>query len=98
VVVVVLAFFLARPPSDHDHDTITGSIADPAGAVVPNAAVEIRNVKVGAVYQAGRRSRHSPTTATRKLTLDYGLRSNSRLICAMATVITAFSRLRHPIL
>jgi len=44
--------------------TITGPIADPAGTVVPNAAVDIRNVKAGAVYQAGCRSRHSPTTAT----------------------------------
>ena len=73
---VVLAF-PARPPSDYD--TITGPIANPAGTVVPNAAVEIRNEKAGAVYQAGRRSRQ-PTTATRNLRLDDGLRSNSRLI------------------
>src|SRR6516162_5987319 len=39
--------------SQSDRGTITGTIADPAGAVVPNAAVEIRNVETGAVYQAG---------------------------------------------
>ncbi len=42
---------LAWPQSDRG--TITGTIADPAGAVVANAAVEIRNVDTGAVYQAG---------------------------------------------
>jgi hypothetical protein len=39
--------------SQSDRGTITGTIADPAGAVVPNAAVQIRNVETGAVYQAG---------------------------------------------
>jgi hypothetical protein len=39
--------------SQSDRGTITGTIADPAGAVVPIAAVEIRNVETGAVYQAG---------------------------------------------
>lgn len=36
---------------------INGPIADRAGAVVPNVAVEIRNAETGAVYQAGRRRR-----------------------------------------
>jgi Carboxypeptidase regulatory-like domain len=36
-----------------DRGTITGTIADPAGAVVPNAPVEAKNVDTGAVYQAG---------------------------------------------
>src|SRR5690242_21460611 len=39
--------------SQSDRGTITGTIADPAGAVIANAAVEIRNVETGAVYQAG---------------------------------------------
>src|ERR1700680_4081528 len=34
-----------------DRGTITGTVADPAGAVVANAAVEVRNVQTGAVYQ-----------------------------------------------
>jgi Carboxypeptidase regulatory-like domain len=36
-----------------DRGTITGTIADPAGAVVANAAIEVRNVEVGAQYQVG---------------------------------------------
>src|SRR5579859_5574310 len=35
-----------------DRGTITGTIADPAGAVVANAPVEARNVETGAVYPA----------------------------------------------
>jgi hypothetical protein len=35
-----------------DRGTITGTIADPSGAVVANAPVEARNVETGAVYQA----------------------------------------------
>ncbi len=33
-----------------DRGTITGTIADPAGAVVANAAIEARNVETGSVY------------------------------------------------
>src|ERR1700716_1463116 len=36
-----------------DRGTITGTIADPAGAVVASASLEARNVETGAVYQAG---------------------------------------------
>ncbi|MBV8844477.1 MAG: TonB-dependent receptor [Bryobacterales bacterium] len=35
-----------------DRGTITGTITDPAGAVVANAAVEAKNVGTGAVYSA----------------------------------------------
>ena len=35
-----------------DRGTITGTIADPAGAVVASAPIAIRNVDTGAVYQA----------------------------------------------
>jgi len=34
-----------------DRGTITGTVADPANAVVANAAIEVRNVQTGAVYQ-----------------------------------------------
>jgi len=37
--------------SQSDRGTITGTISDPAGAVVAGAAVEARNVANGAVYQ-----------------------------------------------
>jgi hypothetical protein len=36
-----------------DNGTITGTISDPAGAVVPGAAIEVRNVETGANYQVG---------------------------------------------
>src|SRR5687767_636334 len=34
-----------------DRGTITGTISDSAGAVVPGAAVQLRNVLTGAVYE-----------------------------------------------
>src|SRR5579859_5260506 len=36
-----------------DRGTITGTIADPAGAVVAGAPVEVRNAETGATYQVG---------------------------------------------
>src|SRR5215471_3400536 len=36
-----------------DRGTITGTVSDPAGAVVAGAPVVIRNIENGAVYQAG---------------------------------------------
>jgi hypothetical protein len=45
-----------------DRGTITGTVSDPAGAVVAGAPVEIRNVENGAVYRAG-------TSATGNYTL-----------------------------
>ena len=38
--------------SQSDRGTITGTITDPAGAVVASAPIDIRNVDNGAVYQA----------------------------------------------
>jgi len=35
-----------------DRGTITGTVADPAGAIVPNAPIEARNSETGAVFQA----------------------------------------------
>ena len=35
-----------------DRGTLTGVIADPAGAVIPNAAIELRGVETGTVYPA----------------------------------------------
>jgi hypothetical protein len=42
--------------------TITGTISDPAGAVVANAPIQLRNLETGAIYQAG-------TSATGNYTL-----------------------------
>ena len=36
-----------------DRGTITGTVSDPAGAVVAAAAVEARNTATGALYTAG---------------------------------------------
>src|SRR5450755_1676832 len=35
-----------------DRGTITGTVADPAGAVVPSAPIEAKNTETGAVFQA----------------------------------------------
>jgi hypothetical protein len=35
-----------------DRGTITGTVADPVGAVVANAAIEARNLETGATYDA----------------------------------------------
>src|SRR5215472_3327722 len=37
--------------SQSDRGTITGTVVDPVNAVVANAAIEVRNVETGAVYQ-----------------------------------------------
>src|SRR4029434_4385795 len=36
-----------------DRGTITGTVADTTGAVIPGVAIEAKNVQTGAVYQAG---------------------------------------------
>ncbi len=45
-----------------DRGTITGTIADPAGAMIPNASIEAQNTQTGAMYQ-------TVTTATGNYTL-----------------------------
>ncbi len=45
-----------------DRGTITGTISDPAGAVIPGATIEVKNIQTGAVYQAA-------STATGNYTL-----------------------------
>jgi len=49
-VCLFLAATLAFAQSDRG--TITGTVGDPAGAVVAGAPIEARNVETGAVYQA----------------------------------------------
>src|ERR1700681_3642291 len=47
-----IAFTLAMF-GQSDRGTITGTVSDPAGAVVANVPIEARNAETGAVYQAG---------------------------------------------
>src|SRR5579871_4886200 len=46
---LVSAFLFAQS----DRGTITGTISDPAGAVVANAMIEAKHVETGTTYQAG---------------------------------------------
>ena len=48
--------------SQTDHGTITGTVSDPAKAVVPNAVVVAKNSETGAIYQ-------TVTTATGNFTV-----------------------------
>jgi len=62
---LVVSFLLvsAAALAQSDRGTITGTVADPGGAVVATAPVEIRNTDNGAVYQAA-------TSATGNYTLS----------------------------
>jgi hypothetical protein len=47
-----LSFLAVAAFAQTDRGTITGTISDPAGAVVPNAPIEAKNVATDAVYTA----------------------------------------------
>src|SRR6202042_2988519 len=49
---VALSLFALAAFAQTDRGTITGTITDPAGAVIANAPIEARNVNTGAVYPA----------------------------------------------
>src|SRR5690242_18353639 len=59
---VCLLACVASVLAQTDRGTITGTVGDPAGAVVANAAVEAKNAESGTVYQAA-------TTGTGNFTL-----------------------------
>jgi hypothetical protein len=48
-----LSLLAAVALAQSDRGTITGAIADPAGAVVPNAKIEVRNMETNAVFEGG---------------------------------------------
>jgi uncharacterized protein (UPF0333 family) len=52
-IAVVASLYAISAFAQSDRGTITGTIADPAGAVVAAAAIEVRNVASEAVYQVG---------------------------------------------
>src|SRR5215813_6638142 len=49
---VGLSVFALSAYAQSDRGTITGTVADPAGAVVASAAIEARNIETGALYDA----------------------------------------------
>jgi hypothetical protein len=46
-----------------DRGTVTGTVADPAGAVIPSASIEAKNMNTGAAYQAASTSTGNYTLA-----------------------------------
>src|SRR6516162_10491386 len=50
--VVVLTTALSLH-AQSNQGTITGTVSDPAGAVVPTAQIEIKNIETGVVYRGG---------------------------------------------
>ncbi len=52
---ILFAFLLgaAAALAQSDRGTITGTVTDPQGAVVPNAPIEIKNTDTGEVYKTG---------------------------------------------
>lgn len=50
--VVCLSLFALPGFSQSDRGTITGTVSDPAGAVVANAPIQARNTETGVVYDA----------------------------------------------
>ena len=52
-ILVFASLFLCAPVfAQSDRGTITGTISDPAGAVVTGAPIEAKNAETGATYQA----------------------------------------------
>lgn len=51
-IVVSLLILSVAGYAQSDRGSITGVVADPAGAVVANAVVDVKNVETGAVYHA----------------------------------------------
>src|SRR5262252_3505642 len=77
---IVVFAFLAIAQSDRG--TITGTIADPAGAVVAGAGVEARNAANGAAFEAA-------STATGDYTLSVTVPGFKRFIRYNITVEVA---------
>ena len=50
LVLALLSGFAAAVFAQSDRGTITGTVSDPAGALIPGAAIEARNTETGAVY------------------------------------------------
>src|SRR5436309_14057715 len=53
LVIVCLSRFTLAAFAQTDRGTLTGTVSDTTGAVIPGVAIEAKNVQTGAVYQAG---------------------------------------------
>ncbi len=53
-IIAICCFFVVAGAAiaQSDRGTITGTISDPAGAVIAGAAIELKNINTGAVFQA----------------------------------------------
>ena len=60
---VCLCLLTLSALAQSDRGTITGTVSDPAGAVVPNVPINARQLETGATFQAG-------TSATGNYTLS----------------------------
>src|SRR5512137_2767264 len=65
ILIAVCCWFLVAWAAfaQSDRGTITGTIADPAGAVIPGATIEAKNINTGAAYQAASTSTGNYTLA-----------------------------------
>jgi hypothetical protein len=63
LVSVVSILFALTAFAQSDRGTITGTIVDPAGAVIPNASIEARNVDTGSVFPVASSSTGNYTIA-----------------------------------
>jgi hypothetical protein len=64
---VCLCVFALIAFAQTDRGTLTGVIVDPAGAVVPNAAIVVKNSETGAVFSGG-----TSATGNYTMSLPYG--------------------------
>src|SRR5262249_51615117 len=54
IVMCLIVLSLTVPGWAHsDHGTITGTVADATGAVIPGVTIEAKNTGTGTTYQAG---------------------------------------------
>src|SRR6266581_1978304 len=53
LVIVCLSLFAHTEFAQTDRGTITGTVSDATGAVIPGVAIEAKNVQTGTTYQAG---------------------------------------------
>ena len=51
--IVCLTAFPVIAFAQTDRGTLTGTVSDPSGAVIPGVSIEAKNIQTGATYQAG---------------------------------------------